>query len=67
MCNAVKSRRLDPVAPGREAESCFVLPLHPGSAEDASEDGDDALLSCGWSSRHAGGLSRAKVNHTILE
>lgn len=55
------------MAPGREAESCFVLPLHPGSAEDASEDGDDALLSCGWSSRHAGGLSRAKVNHTILE
>lgn len=50
-----------------ERLSCFVLPLHPGSAEDASEDGDDALLSCGWSSRHAGGLSRAKVNHTILE
>lgn len=44
-----------------------MLPLHPGSAEDASEDADDALLSCGWSPSCAGGLSRAEVNHTILE
>lgn len=29
----------------REAESCSVLPLYPGSAEDASEDADDAVAA----------------------